>query len=434
MVRIKICGVTTPDDARFAAEARGRCGRAELLPKVAAVRHAVQAAAIVRALPAFTVPFGVFVGMPLRQVCAVAFQLGLRGVQTYDDQPPDDDSFPFAHVPAFRVKDREGLDHVRRFVEAADGRSAVGPAAVLIDSHVRGADGRHRPPAPWELLAGFDPGVPLILAGGLTPENVAEAISPRTAVGRGRGERRRIRSRPERPRKVAEFVRNARRRGSLLGRISLSHVFPGLTISPVPGPAFGTPTRGIPGMSAGYWLGVDLGGTKILSGLFDDDLKLLARSKQPTSAESGPASVFGRIVQGVDAVIRRKRTSSPAQVRGMGIGIPGQIELGTTRVRFAPNLDWRDVDLKPLMPAAWQWPLVVENDVRMGTYGEFAHGAATRRAERARRLRRHRGRRRPHPQRRSLLRLQRQRRRNRPPHRPLAAWHRTGEPSPAAST
>jgi glucokinase len=60
----------------------------------------------------------------------------------------------------------------------------------------------------------------------------------------------------------------------------------------------------------------------------------------------------------------------------MGIGIPGQIEIGTTRVRFAPNLDWRDVDLQPLMPAAWRWPLVVENDVRMGTYGEFAHGAA----------------------------------------------------------
>src|SRR5580658_9234853 len=54
-----------------------------------------------------------------------------------------------------------------------------------------------------------------------------------------------------------------------------------------------------PGMSAGYWLGVDLGGTKILSGLFDNKLKLLARSKLPTSADSGPASVFGRIVQGV---------------------------------------------------------------------------------------------------------------------------------------
>ncbi len=128
-------------------------------------------------------------------------------------------------------------------------------------------------------------------------------------------------------------------------------------------------------MSTGYWLGVDLGGTKILSGLFDDNLKLLARSKQPTAADGGPSSVFGRIVQGVEAVIREANID-PALVRGMGIGVPGQIELGSTRVKFAPNLEWRDVDLKPFMPASWQWPLIVENDVRMGTYGEFVLGAA----------------------------------------------------------
>jgi glucokinase len=128
-------------------------------------------------------------------------------------------------------------------------------------------------------------------------------------------------------------------------------------------------------MSAGYWLGVDLGGTKILSGLFDDELKLLARSKQPTSAEGGPSGVFARVVQGVEAVIKEANVA-PEQIRGMGIGIPGQIDVGTTKVKFAPNLDWRDVDLQPLFPTAWTWPLVVENDVRMGTYGEYAYGAA----------------------------------------------------------
>jgi glucokinase len=128
-------------------------------------------------------------------------------------------------------------------------------------------------------------------------------------------------------------------------------------------------------MSTGYWLGVDLGGTKILAGLFDDDLKLLARSKQPTAAETGPTGVVANVAKAVDAVVREANID-PDQIRGMGIGIPGQIELGTTRVKFAPNLDWRDVDIKPLMPPAWRWPLLVENDVRMGTYGEFARGAA----------------------------------------------------------
>ncbi|VTR95861.1 ROK family protein OS=Isosphaera pallida (strain ATCC 43644 / DSM 9630 / IS1B) GN=Isop_2979 PE=4 SV=1: ROK [Gemmata massiliana] len=128
-------------------------------------------------------------------------------------------------------------------------------------------------------------------------------------------------------------------------------------------------------MSTGYWLGVDLGGTKILAGLFDDDLKLLARAKQPTSAAGGPTGVVANIVKAVDEVVRAADVD-PSKILGMCLGIPGQIELGSTRVKFAPNLDWRDVDVKPLLPESWRWPLIVENDVRMGTYGEFAHGAA----------------------------------------------------------
>jgi glucokinase len=128
-------------------------------------------------------------------------------------------------------------------------------------------------------------------------------------------------------------------------------------------------------MSTGYWLGVDLGGTKILSGLFDAEMKLVARSKQPTAAEGGPSAVIGRLVQGIEAVLREAGVELH-QVRGMCIGVPGQVEIGTTRVRYAPNLDWRDVDIKPLLPGTWTWPLLVENDVRMGTYGEFTHGAA----------------------------------------------------------
>src|SRR5215218_1963463 len=132
MVRIKICGVTTPDEARAAAEAGADAVGLNFYPKSPRFLTPTQAAGIVRALPAFAAPVGVFVGMPLRQVCAVAFQLGLRGVQTYDDRPPDEDPFPFAHVPAFRVKDVAGLEHVRRFVAVAT-QAGRPPAAVLID-------------------------------------------------------------------------------------------------------------------------------------------------------------------------------------------------------------------------------------------------------------------------------------------------------------
>ncbi len=128
-------------------------------------------------------------------------------------------------------------------------------------------------------------------------------------------------------------------------------------------------------MSDGCWLGVDLGGTKILTGLFDAEMKLIARNKQPTGAEAGPAGVFGRVIQAVDVVLREAKVE-PAQVRGMGFAIPGQIEPGQPVVRYAPNLDWHNVDCQALLPKEWPWPVFLENDVRMGTYGEFAHGAA----------------------------------------------------------
>src|SRR5437763_15645265 len=102
MVRIKICGVTTPEDARLAADAGADAVGLNFYPQSPRYVTPAQAAAVVRALPPFTAPVGVFVGMPVRQVCAVAYQLGLRGVQTYDAEPPAEDPFPFAHIPAFR--------------------------------------------------------------------------------------------------------------------------------------------------------------------------------------------------------------------------------------------------------------------------------------------------------------------------------------------
>src|SRR5262249_10760695 len=64
------------------------------------------------------------------------------------------------------------------------------------------------------------------------------------------------------------------------------------------------------------------------------------------------------------------------QVRGMGLGIPGQIDPRTQRVRYAPNLGWKNLDLPAMVPADWSWPCYCENDVKLGTYGEFTHGAA----------------------------------------------------------
>jgi phosphoribosylanthranilate isomerase len=168
MTRVKICGVRTPAEAAFAAECGADAVGLNFYPKSSRYLDPRAAADVVRALPPFTAPVGVFVATPMRQATAIAFQLGLRAIQTYD-MPPED-TFPFAHVPAFRVKDAASLDAIRAYVAVRK------PAAVLVDAFVEGEMGGTGQAAPWGLLAGFDPGVPLVLAGGLTPDNVADAI------------------------------------------------------------------------------------------------------------------------------------------------------------------------------------------------------------------------------------------------------------------
>jgi glucokinase len=129
-------------------------------------------------------------------------------------------------------------------------------------------------------------------------------------------------------------------------------------------------------MSEAHWIGVDLGGTKILAGLFDDDMKLRGRAKEATPPpESGPSAVFERIDKAVAKVLAEAGVAAGA-VRGLGFGVPGQIKPGTLTVKFAPNLAWRDLDLSSHLPKAWTWPTFIENDVRIGTFGEWRHGSA----------------------------------------------------------
>ncbi len=128
-------------------------------------------------------------------------------------------------------------------------------------------------------------------------------------------------------------------------------------------------------MSDQFYIGVDLGGTKILAGIFDAGFKLLTKCKLPTLSSEGGEAVFGRIVQAVDQIINDSKVPRE-KIVGMGLAIPGQIVPGQRVVRYAPNLAWRDFDLTTLIPKAWTWQVFIENDVRMGTYGEWSLGAA----------------------------------------------------------
>ncbi len=170
-IRVKICGITTPDDAQQAYAAGADAIGFNFFPQSPRSVTPERAAAIIRALPPFLDTVGVFVNLKVRQACAVAYQLALGSIQLLGDPADLEDSFPFRRIAAFRIRDRDSLRDAEEFL-----RRAPRPAAVLVDAYVAGQWGGTGQTAPWELLREFRPGVPLILAGGLTPDNVAEAI------------------------------------------------------------------------------------------------------------------------------------------------------------------------------------------------------------------------------------------------------------------
>jgi glucokinase len=128
-------------------------------------------------------------------------------------------------------------------------------------------------------------------------------------------------------------------------------------------------------MSKTYWIGVDLGGTKTLAGVFDEQFKVVGRAKEATPHDQGAAVVFEKIAKAVERATGEANVK-PDQVAGLGLGIPGQINPVNNRVIYAPNLNWRDVDPAQYIPKSWPWPIAIENDVRVGTFGEWKHGAA----------------------------------------------------------
>ena len=175
-MKIKICGVTTAHDAR-AAVALGAdfVGLNFHPPSPRSVTRA-GALAVLAELPPAVGAVGVFVNRPFADIAPELASLPRVATIQWHGQrcePASACSLPL--IVAFNVGGPESLHEIVAYLDQCRelGRE---PVAVLVDAHVPGLLGGTGRTAPWNLLAPFRPGVPLILAGGLTPENVAEAV------------------------------------------------------------------------------------------------------------------------------------------------------------------------------------------------------------------------------------------------------------------
>jgi len=122
-------------------------------------------------------------------------------------------------------------------------------------------------------------------------------------------------------------------------------------------------------------VGMDLGGTKILAGVVDAKGKILGQAKRATKPEGGVESVVDRMAKTVCEAIEAAglREDDIAAVCSCA---PGTIDAAQGVVRFAPNLhNWENVPLGKLLGDALNLPAFIENDVNLGTLGEYVLGA-----------------------------------------------------------
>jgi len=175
-IRVKICGVTTPEDARVAVAAGADAIGVNFYPKSPRYVTAVVVNEILNALSPFVEAVGVFAAeSPQRMVQQALAHPRLRSIQCHGSWPPPADVHPYGLILAAAIEDAESVTAVSSYLERCR-LSGQLPIALLADARVTGLYGGTGQTAPWGLLAKVSIAVPLILAGGLTPENVAEAI------------------------------------------------------------------------------------------------------------------------------------------------------------------------------------------------------------------------------------------------------------------
>lgn len=167
-VKVKICGITSVEDAQMAIAAG-----ADLLGFVfyeKSPRHVTleQAAAIARTVPPYVLRVGLFVNAPEAEVGEALSACGLQLLQFHGDETPEYcRQFSAMSMKAFRVKDAATIQSLPEYPTDA----------WLLDAFVPGQQGGTGHTFNWDLaVEAVKLGRPVFLAGGLTPENVGEAV------------------------------------------------------------------------------------------------------------------------------------------------------------------------------------------------------------------------------------------------------------------
>lgn len=167
MIRIKICGITNPDDALMAVEAGADALGFVFVPNTPRYITSGPAAKIIEQLPPFITTVGLFVNEDAAKIQRIADQCHLDALQLHGDESPEFcKALNRKTIKAFRIKDESSLSQVPDYRVSA----------YHLDTYVKGKMGGTGLIFNWTLAEKTKKYGPVILAGGLNPRNVASAV------------------------------------------------------------------------------------------------------------------------------------------------------------------------------------------------------------------------------------------------------------------
>ena len=173
-MRVKICGIKQPEQGKAIAIAGATALGFICVPNTPRYVTKQQIRAVVEQLPKQIDQIGVFANSSVEEICQIVEFAGLTGVQLHGDESPE-----FCHqmrsmlpeieiIKALRIKNSQALEQVEIYFSSVD--------TLLLDAYNPQMLGGTGATLDWKTLQQFQPGCSWLLAGGLTPDNVLDAL------------------------------------------------------------------------------------------------------------------------------------------------------------------------------------------------------------------------------------------------------------------
>ncbi len=124
-----------------------------------------------------------------------------------------------------------------------------------------------------------------------------------------------------------------------------------------------------------YYVGIDIGGTNISTGVVDENYSIVGRGKLKTNIGRTYKEILSDIIETVRLAVQDAKLGLE-DIRWIGIGCPGTCNTDTGIVEYSNNLRWNNVPLLSDIEKAFDKKTYIDNDANVAAYGEYLAGAA----------------------------------------------------------